>query len=60
MEYNQGHAYPAHRPHNTWLMIALLVLVGLLLFSEARNWFSDLYYAGPRIISPDASVSGGS
>ncbi len=40
------------QPHN-WLVIILLLLVGLLLFSEAKDWLHDLYYerAEPRAVT---------
>jgi S1-C subfamily serine protease len=55
MEWNHhDHARPAgsSKPQ-TWLAILLLVLVALLLFREARNWFAGVHYkgAGPRAIT---------
>ncbi len=54
MEWDRDHARSAgsSKPQ-TWLAILLLVLVALLLFREARNWFAGVYYkgAGPRAIT---------
>jgi len=46
------------RQHN-WLVIILLLLVGLLLFSEAKDWLHDLYYekAEPRTITARGALA---
>jgi S1-C subfamily serine protease len=54
METNRG--YP-HRPgvssRQKWLTFILLVLVGVILFNQARSWFGDLTYkqAVPRAVT---------
>jgi len=53
MELKERRMYPGQgQPHN-WLVIILLLLVGLLLFSEAKDWLHDLYNerAEPRAIT---------
>jgi len=54
MEPNQDYPYPARTSsRQTRLTVILLILVALVLFNEARNWFSDVYYqrAVPRAVT---------
>ncbi len=54
MDWNHRRSHAAGKSKSqTWLTILLLVLIGLLLFNEARTWFPDLYYRGaqPRAIT---------
>ena len=48
-----GHRCAGKAQAQTWLTLLLLILVGLLLFREARFWLGDVHYRGaqPRAVT---------
>jgi S1-C subfamily serine protease len=53
MEQNQDYSHSGRGRRVNWLTVLLVILVGMLLFFEVRNWFSDLHYEGaePRVVA---------
>jgi S1-C subfamily serine protease len=59
MELNENRIYSGQGRQHNWLVIILLILVGLLLYSEAKDWLHDLYYeeAQPRAITARGALA---
>lgn len=59
MAPNEDRVDPGRGLQHNWLTIILLLLVGLLLFSQAKDWLHDLYNesAEPRAITARGSLA---
>jgi S1-C subfamily serine protease len=59
MEPNENRMDPRQGLQHNWLVIILLLLVGIILYSQAKDWLHDLYneQAEPRAITARGSLA---
>ena len=59
MESNDNHMDPRQGLQHNWLVISLLLLVGILLYSQAKDWLHDLYNerAEPRAVTARGTLA---
>ncbi len=59
IELKEKQTFPGQGQQHNWLVTVLLLLVGLLLFSQAKDWLHDLYYerAEPRAVTARGALA---